>query len=93
VNAQSTWKKSTASMLVAWVRRNCRQLVSVFRTGAGGIRWHFRIRRTVEAPIRWPSSSGSLWILLYPRFGFSVAIRTTSAATLASIGGRPGRFG
>ena len=26
---QSTWKKSTASMLVAWVCRNCRQLVSV----------------------------------------------------------------
>ena len=25
VIAQSTWKKSTASMLVAWVRRNCRQ--------------------------------------------------------------------
>src|SRR4051812_45316991 len=29
----------TASMLVAWVRRNCRQLVSVCRNGAGGMRW------------------------------------------------------
>ena len=29
MSAQSTWKKSTASMLAAWVRRNCRQLVSV----------------------------------------------------------------
>ena len=27
MTAQSTWKKSTASMVVAWVRRNCRQLV------------------------------------------------------------------
>jgi len=26
--SQSTWKKSTASMLPACVRRNCRQLVS-----------------------------------------------------------------
>jgi hypothetical protein len=37
--AQSTWKKSTASMLVAWVRRNCRQMVSVPATkpmGCGG---------------------------------------------------------
>jgi len=36
VSAQSTWKKSTASVLVAWVCRNCRQLVSVCRTGG---RW------------------------------------------------------
>src|SRR5690349_8209774 len=41
-------------MLAAWVRRNCRQLVSVCRTGAGGIRWRLRIRRIVEAPTRWP---------------------------------------
>ena len=34
VTAQLTWKKSTASMLAAWVRRNCRQLVSVRRPGA-----------------------------------------------------------
>src|SRR6476469_7415146 len=37
-------------MLVAWVRRNCRQLVSVCRIGAGGMRWRLRIRRIVEAP-------------------------------------------
>ena len=79
-------------MLVAWVR-GLRQVVSVCRTGAGGMRWRFRIRRIVEALTRWPSLSSSPWILLYPQFGFSVAIRTTSAATLASIGGRPGRFG
>jgi predicted NBD/HSP70 family sugar kinase len=62
VSAQSTWKKSTASMLVAWVRRNCRQLVSVRRIGAGGMRCRFRIRRIVEAPTRWPSLSSSPWI-------------------------------
>jgi hypothetical protein len=39
-------------MLLAWVRRNLRQLVSVCRDGAGGIRWRFRIRRIVEAPTR-----------------------------------------
>ena len=51
MTAQSTWKKSTASMLVAWVCRNWRQLVSVCRIGAGGMRWRFRIRRIVEAPM------------------------------------------
>ncbi len=56
-------------------------LVSVRRTGAGGIRWRRRIRRTVEAPIRWPSLSSSPWILLYPQFGFSVAIRTPLMAS------------
>ena len=57
--AQSMWKKSTASMLVAWVRRNCRQPVSACRNGAGGMRWRLRIRRIVEAPTRWPSVSNS----------------------------------
>jgi hypothetical protein len=66
VTAQSTWKKSTAGMLVAWVHRNCRQLVSVCRTGAGGMRWCCRIRRIVAAPTRWRSVSRSPWILLDP---------------------------
>jgi hypothetical protein len=48
ITAQSTWKKSTASRLVAWVRRNCRQLVSVCCDGVGGMLWRFRIRRIVE---------------------------------------------
>ena len=51
---------------MAWVRRNCRQLVSVCRTGAGGMRWRFRIRRIVEAPTRWPSLSSSPWIAVSP---------------------------
>ena len=80
-------------MPVACVRRKCRQLVSVCRTGAGGIRWRFRIRRIVEAPTRWPSVSSSPWILKYPQRGFYRAIRTTKAARTSSIGGRPVRLG
>ena len=90
---ESTWKKSTASMLAAWVRRNCRQLLSVRRDGAGGMRWRLRIRRIVEAPTRWPSLSSSPWSLMYPQRGFSRAIRTTKAARTSSIGGRPARWG
>jgi hypothetical protein len=37
VTAQSTWKKSAASIVAAWARRNCRHVVSVCRFGAGGI--------------------------------------------------------
>ena len=51
VTAQSTWKKSHASIVAAWVRRNCRQ-VDRARCGAGGIRSRFSTRRTVEAPTR-----------------------------------------
>src|SRR3954447_16882273 len=36
VRAQSTWKKSQASMVDAWVVRNRRQVVWSRRTGAGG---------------------------------------------------------
>ena len=45
-------EESTASMLAASARRNCRQLVSVCRDGAGGMRRRCRIRRMVEAPTR-----------------------------------------
>ena len=36
VTAQSTWKKSAASIVAAWVCRNLRHVVSVCRFGAGG---------------------------------------------------------
>jgi len=49
VTAQSTWKKSHASILDACVRKNCRQVVRM-RCGAGGIRSRFSTRRTVEVP-------------------------------------------
>jgi hypothetical protein len=60
---------------------------------AGGIQWRWRICRMDEAPTRWPSLSSSPCTLRYPQLGFSVAIRTTSATMMPSVGGRPGRFG
>jgi hypothetical protein len=50
VIAQSTWKKSVASIVDAWVCRNVRQVVSVRRFGAGGIFRALRTRRMVDAP-------------------------------------------
>jgi hypothetical protein len=38
------------SIVDAWARRNCRQVVSVSRIGAGGIPHRCRMRRIVEAP-------------------------------------------
>jgi hypothetical protein len=49
VTAQPTWKKAVASIVAAWVRRNCRQVVSVRRCGAGGIFRALRTRRMVDA--------------------------------------------
>src|SRR5712664_1016727 len=72
-----TWKKSHASIVAAWVRSNCRQVVRL-RCGAGGIRSRFRTRRTVEAPTRMPRPSSSPWIRLYPQPGFSLAISSIS---------------
>ncbi len=93
VTAQSTWKKSQASIVVAWVRTNCRHVESVCRWGAGGIRRALRTRRIVETPTRWPSLSSSPWILLYPQQGFSLARRSISVAVSVLTGGRPGLCG
>jgi hypothetical protein len=68
-NCQSTWKKSHASVVNAWARKNCRQVMSVSRTGAGGIRNLRRTRRIVDAPTRWPTLSNSPWILRYHSSG------------------------
>ena len=86
-------RRRRASMPVAWVRRSCRQLVSVCRNEAGGMRWLCRIRRIVEAPRRWPSLSSSPWSLTYPQRGFSLAIRDTRSVRTSSIDGRPVRWG
>ena len=51
------------------------------------------IRRIVEAPTRWPILRSSPCTLRYPQLGFSVAMRTTSAAIASLIGGRPDRLG
>jgi hypothetical protein len=47
----------------------------------------------VDAPTRWPSLSNSLWILLYPQLGFSLAMRLISSVTAVETGGRPTRCG
>jgi hypothetical protein len=39
-------------MVDAWVRRNCRQVASVCRSGAGEIFSTLRTRRIVDAPTR-----------------------------------------
>jgi hypothetical protein len=46
-------------MVAACACRNCRQVVSVCRFGAGGIFSALRTRRIVDAPTRWPSLSSS----------------------------------
>ena len=93
VTAQSTWKKSVASIVAACVCRNFRHVVSVCRFGAGGIFRALRTRRMVDALTRWPSLSSSPWIRLYPQLLFSVASRSISAAISALTGGRPVRCG
>jgi len=93
VIAQSTWKKSAASIVAACTCRNCRQVVSVCRLGAGGIRSALRTRRIVDVLTRWPSLSSSPWIRWYPQLLFSVASRSMSVAISVLTGGRPVRFG
>jgi hypothetical protein len=66
VSAQPTWQKSAAGMVAAWVCGNCRQVVSVCRSGAGGIRRAWRTRRIVDALTRKPGLSNSPWIRWYP---------------------------
>ena len=93
VTAQSTWKKSVASIVDAWVCRNVRQLASVCRSGVGGIFRALRTRRIVDALTRWPSLSSSSWIRWYPQPWFSVASRSISAAISMLTGGRSAWFG
>src|SRR5918997_1548027 len=80
-------------MVDAWARRNCRQVVSVSRTGAGATPPRRRTRRIVDAPTRWPSLSNSPWMRWYPQRGFSRAMRSINEATVSSRGGRPRRCG
>jgi hypothetical protein len=88
LTAQSTGK-SQATIVDAWARRTCRQVVSVQRTGAGGIRNRCRTRRIVDDPTRWPSVSNSPWIGWYPQRWLSRAMRSINAAIASLRGGRP----
>jgi hypothetical protein len=53
-------------------------MVSVCRTGAGGIRCIFRIRRIVEVPMRWPSFEQ--FALVVNRFRVLTATRPPAEA-------------
>ena len=67
VTAQSTWKKSHASLVEAWVRRNCRH-VDRARSGAGGMRsrwrerqqdpWKLGVPTTVLPVVKWQGGGG-----------------------------------
>jgi hypothetical protein len=52
VTAQSTWKKSVASIVAACAFRNCRHVVPERRCGAGGIFSALSTRRIVDALTR-----------------------------------------
>jgi hypothetical protein len=58
VSAQSTWKKSHASIVEAWVRRNSHQGLRL-RCGAGRIRSRLSTRRTMETATLMPRPSSS----------------------------------
>jgi hypothetical protein len=49
----STWKKSTAAIVLAWADRNCFQLADA-RCGAGSMPAAWRISQMVEGAILWP---------------------------------------
>ena len=59
VIAQSAWKKSVASIVAAWVCRNCRQVASVCRCGAGGIQPAAQREQDGEEPNRPTGMSGA----------------------------------
>ena len=69
--------------------RNVFQGMRRLRSGAGSIPWSCRIRFTVVRAISWPRFESAPRIRVYPPWGFSTAIRTTSAATSRRVIGRP----
>jgi hypothetical protein len=89
----ATVKKSHANMLDAWVLSNRRQVVWFRRVGADG----------TPEPLEDPTDRGRTDPMAYseqltpdthiPQPGLSLAIRSISATTTGSTGGRPGRFG
>ena len=88
VTAQSTWKKSAASIVAACARRKFRHVVSARRWGAGGIFRALRTRRIVDALTRWPTLSSSPWILLYPQPLFSHSDLMSQHQELGVLRGR-----
>jgi hypothetical protein len=88
----STVKKSTASTLAAWTRRNCLHVMAD-RSGAGATPARLSMAHTVLAPTLHPSRHNSPWMRRYPQVGFSLANRSTSARSSAAALERPRRWG
>lgn len=89
---------STQATSVAMIALDCERMnpdqVGPVRSRVGLIPAALRIFQTVEAAMLCPSRWSSPWILRYPQFGFSWAIRIVSRRICASMGGRPrGLFG
>ena len=66
-NVEIIFARKSAATPRGWLCRNCRQVASVCRCGAGGIFSALRTRRIVDAPTRWPSFRSSPWIRWYPQ--------------------------
>jgi hypothetical protein len=89
----STWKKSTARAAEVWARRNCRQLVSRRRVGAGGYPGAFEDpadRRGGDPVAEFAQLSPEA---LVSHDGLSLASRSMSRTTSSGSGGRPVRLG
>ena len=96
ITKKTRYRWSPASVSTSTVNRSqavrpspcaCRNVfpgMSRLRSGTGSIPWSCRIRFTVARAISWPRFESAPRIRVYPHWGFSTAIRTTSAATSPS---------
>jgi hypothetical protein len=82
-------KKSQAIICSLSCPKKLRQVLDD-RSNAGVIRCRLRILCTDVALNLWPSLSSSLWILSYPRRGFSFASRKIKVSSSDDIVGLPG---
>ena len=87
-STRSAVKKSHATIISAWERKNCDQ-VGADRRGAGSITAFLRISHTVGAATVTPRPASSPWILRYLHSGFSRASRRTGALMFRRVAGRP----
>ena len=86
----STVNRSQAARPSQCACRNVFQGMRRLRSGAGSIPWSCRIRFTVVRAISWPRFESAPRIRVYPHWGFSTAIRTTSAATSRRVASSAG---
>jgi len=85
-------RKSAASIVAAWARRNRRQVVSARRFGGGRDPQRLEDPAIVDAPTRRPSLSSSPWIRWYPSRCSRWRAARSARAISALTGGLPVRF-